>query len=1035
MPQEIASAYLTILPSFEGLHESLDKELGSFNTTSASNALDDLGDQIEEVKSSGKGIGDELSRAFDGISSSAKPATDGMEDIAEAASKAEDSGAGIESAFDGVGDVVTKAFDAFKEGKSPVEAITTALGGSKEKLDEVTKSGGSLKKVLSNLKGGLISLGAGLAVAGLTVFIDSLNEAAEKSKTLKTATDGLGESASILSSKAGLTSVAFDDYGAALAKALPSVDDLINKQAALAQELGTFTTDYAVSAMTLSSYGDTIRELTNRHDENGNAVQNNAQQQALLIDAIDQVNKACGTEYEVIDAANGVIADQDGNVLNTTAALDQYIAKTNAAALAQEFAAAKAKVMAQAYADQGKYNSLLDQRNQKERELADILKSADYKGLNGESAKSTAVGKAAALKAEIRRTTDSLNELQPAVDSANAALDILDDGYEKAALAAQGLGTEWQNFAYSSTDAMNAFASRMPLLDQFCAAMEAAGIDVNEFSTNSSVDMQTLADNFDGSLLSIASLLSQYGYDINNAQIQSQLAFSAMSSDADFMSQTVQSAFEGVSFSKDDFIKGLEGAGVSVSDFATLNDEQLAQVVAAYGEDLGSAVDKVHEFVEENKQAGTEAAQGLSQSMADGMAGCGDLVYAAANSELAIAFAQFSGNPEFATTGGFITQGMAQGMLEDQSLVSAAGPLSTSTIEALRAAFGAHSPATMTIPIGHDLNEGIAQGMTESRAATDAATVMATNITAQLSEAFTAEAFAGIGSQIGGGIASGMASQSGAVQGAASVLEVSAISGLQPAIPEATSVGLETGSGFSQGVLSATGQTTSAGSANVDAVIAAFNTAKAPALDTGRATGSNFAVGIWDKMGEASRAGADVKSSALGSMSGGYFSAYSKGQSLAQGFVDGILSKKGSAGSAAAEVKAAGTIAMPLSGPTFSMPLDATEMPNIAPIAAPMAITPIASPMAGLVEDATSELGKAAISGFSNPAPMKIRTQQESNMTASSLHEVIYSAVYSAISSAMPKETNLVVDGKNLSSVLESHLDSGLEKLKARRAR
>ncbi|MBQ3339752.1 MAG: phage tail tape measure protein [Atopobiaceae bacterium] len=51
-----------------------------------------------------------------------------------------------------------------------------------------------------------------------------------------------------------------------------------------------------------------------------------AEEQGKLQWAVDQVNEACGTEWQVIDAANGKIEDQAGVVVDATDAINDYIA-------------------------------------------------------------------------------------------------------------------------------------------------------------------------------------------------------------------------------------------------------------------------------------------------------------------------------------------------------------------------------------------------------------------------------------------------------------------------------------------------------------------------------------------------------------------------------------------------------------------------------------------------------------------------------------------------------------------------------------
>lgn len=159
-----------------------------------------------------------------------------------------------------------------------------------------------------------------LVAAAVGMIVKAFMDWKKKQDNLKKATDGLEKACGALnptlSEQAGAMSKLHDETDSAAM----SVDDLVEKQAQLADTIAERNANARADVAMLEAARDTIDQYANK---TGLA----EQEQGRLKAAIELVNEQCGTQYTVTDAVNGVIKDEEGNILNTTDAIDKYIEK------------------------------------------------------------------------------------------------------------------------------------------------------------------------------------------------------------------------------------------------------------------------------------------------------------------------------------------------------------------------------------------------------------------------------------------------------------------------------------------------------------------------------------------------------------------------------------------------------------------------------------------------------------------------------------------------------------------------------------
>ena len=165
---------------------------------------------------------------------------------------------------------------------------------------------------------GPVMLGIMAAVAGIALLVKGIMDWKKKQENLAKATNGLLSATKPLDMESRNAADSFDAMGDAAGKAKVDIDGLIEKQAQLADTIAERNEEAQVEIAMLNRAKDTI-------DNYANATGLSVQQQGELQAAIALVNEECGTQYEVVDAVNGVIKDEEGNLLDTTEAIDKYI--------------------------------------------------------------------------------------------------------------------------------------------------------------------------------------------------------------------------------------------------------------------------------------------------------------------------------------------------------------------------------------------------------------------------------------------------------------------------------------------------------------------------------------------------------------------------------------------------------------------------------------------------------------------------------------------------------------------------------------
>lgn len=277
--------------------------------------------------------------------------------------------------------------------------------------------------------------------------------------------------------------------------------------------------------------------------------------------------------------------------------------------------------------------------------------------------------------------------------------------------------------------------------------------------------------------------------------------------------------------------------------------------------------------------AGIEIPGKLSDGMYKGSGG----VYVAAGSIAAGVFSELTG-VDYSSAGGFVSQGMAQGISGDLSASLAAAGMSEEVIASINAALGIASPSRRAAESGGQVPAGLAQGMSGSNEPQRAAETMGANVIASLTASLEPAGQAGTDSGLN--FASALQGTNVDAQASGSFIATRAKEGMTM-LGQFLTLGTTTGARFATGVGNTSGTARNKGNAVASASKAGMTMLQAFS-SLGSTSGSNFASGVGSKTGEAQGRGRDVANNAKTGMQSQNNSASSWGNHLVQNFANGI---------------------------------------------------------------------------------------------------------------------------------------------------
>lgn len=744
-------------------------------------------------------------------------------------------------------DAAKGTVDGYKASAAAAKTSTAAVAAQSVAMKAASVAAATLKAVMATA----IPM---IAITAITALVDNYNEAAEKSRTLDAATDGLVEATSQVPSAADGAGEALKEYSVSAEQSRSTVDAAIESQAQLAESIRETNVDASGQMGQLQSAYATIQEYANQSDLTGEA-------QARLKAAVETVNSMCGTQISVTDSVNGRLSDENGAIEDVTASIGEYIdqkmqqirleaQQENLEALYKQQAdniAAMTEATAAYNAELGDHDSYVESWIESNRAQADVYAEM---GLSMEQAAESAWD---VHEAEVAQKT-GLNDAREAVEANTTAINNLESSYAATAAAADSSSTSLQSFVASSPKYTAALTQMGYDATSFAASLEGAGVSVADLRSLSDDELSMLVASWDGSSQSIIDAMDSMGYEMGDAGLNAATALS----------------------------NGIASGTVDV-------ETATAVLRAAASGDWSSVASKM-----------SAAGMSIPQSVAGGISSNGFVASDAASQMMSIVALQLTGGDVTAAAellGHDIDAGLAEGILNGTLSDEASAQLGQDVIDAAKASLESHSPSQAMARVGEDVDAGLAQGI---RGGEDGPIGAIERLGASLLDAISPlPGQAGkTGSSASGSLSSGLASGISSVGSSAARLASSAASGVSGTPSRLLGLGRSASGSYASGVGSGVFATSSSASRLASAAAGMKNSGDS--YGWGSHLAGNFASGLLSGVGSVASAALSLVASAKAKMgfsvpeegpwSGSERGGETSGLHLAQNFARGMLS-------------------------------------------------------------------------------------------------------------------------------------------------
>lgn len=399
-------------------------------------------------------------------------------------------GKGMQGAARFVAKFGTSADDASRAAKASSAANTayaatsnagaTAVKGMAASTTLASGALGKLKSAIAKTGIGLLVVAIGAVIGKIMEFVDANAEAEERQRSVDEASRSLKNSLIGLQTGFDSAKTSASDYSATADEIKAKADELTQAHQDLAKSLSDSMTEAGSQAGMLESYMGVIEELGTKSDLT-------AGEQARLQDAVNRVNEACGTSFQLTNDANGALYGQVDAIRAVVSAQQDR--------LRYEAASEGLKDL---YKQQ---ESDLMEINRLERERSDLIASKS--------------GKTVAEQKKINDAiTENYHALVDAREQYNATSDTVSEYEQRVAELGAAIGSssaeiaEWAN---SNAAVANAIASTGQSVNDFASALEECGVSTSELSSLSEEQLISLAQSYDGSIQSIVARLQEFG--------------------------------------------------------------------------------------------------------------------------------------------------------------------------------------------------------------------------------------------------------------------------------------------------------------------------------------------------------------------------------------------------------------------------------------------------------------------------------------------------------------------------------------------
>ena len=441
-------------------------------------------------------------------------------------------------------------------------ALTASVAGTKLPIAARAATGFGKALQFIGSTGGMLAI-AGVAVAAIAIA-DSFRRAQEQADAFKKSTDGLHDAAYRAVSVMGNAATNVDEFGKKSLGAAKSVDQLIEENGKLVDAMNERSEAAEKEIGQLRDAQRIINRYTNKD------LSDNIEAQGQLKAAIELVNGACGTHYQIVDLLNGKIADERGELLETVDAVNAYVtAKTRQIELDQ-------LVSDRASAQQAHEDAALTWVKSKQavEDFYDTYAAEMESTFTTEQRRND-------LKDEWLMLLHEEQEAYKIMATSGDAVATIDRRIQALGSSADDTSRTLESMAKSTRVLYDYFGDNEVEFDNFIRQIEECGVTVDEFGDISVATWAMILDRWGDGSGDMASILRDMGVEVRSMaeQYKLELASAELSFDA---------FCERAGVGADELAGALHGAGVSASELANIGAEGFDNLMKAADEDIGS---------------------------------------------------------------------------------------------------------------------------------------------------------------------------------------------------------------------------------------------------------------------------------------------------------------------------------------------------------------------------------------------------------------------------------------------------------------
>lgn len=451
-----------------------------------------------------------------------------------------------------------------------VKAASAATTGLSTSTKGASVAMGGLKAAVAGTGIGLLAIALGEVIGLVMKFVDANKDAADRQKNTAKAGEDLKKSLDGLDSGFDNANKKASDYSITADDVTSKTEELTQAHQDLAKSLSDTMTEAGSNAGMLESYMGVIETL-------GTKSNLTEQEQARLKDAVDRVNEACGTSFQVTNDQNGALAGQVDAIKAVVSAQQERLRYEAASEGLKQ-------VYQQQEADLLEITRLEQQRN-------DLL----------EKNKGKTVAEQGADAQAYTETVNALNSARESYEATSETAKLYEDRVGEFGASLGSSAAEIGEFAASNSLITDALAISGQSVDGFIQALSQCGISTTELSSLSSENLSVLTSSYDGSVASIVSKLQEFGF---AAKVEGENASAGLAEGISSGTEQAIAAAAEVTGSTIDQIK------TDCAYFGIEGDE----AIAAYANAIASGSPQAQAAA---GAAGSSAGQGYSDALAN----------------------------------------------------------------------------------------------------------------------------------------------------------------------------------------------------------------------------------------------------------------------------------------------------------------------------------------------------------------------------------------------------------------------------------